>query len=509
MTIEPTRTSGETVSDTVRAWPGWCVLFVATLLLYAATANRGAQWQDSGEHIWRIVSGQVLNTRGLALSHPLHYYLGRLAIAPGLLAPAFAITLISAVAGALAVANTYGCTLTLTRRPAAAAFAACSLAVAHTVWQLATITETYTLGIALLSGELWAMLLLARTGQARFMVLMLLCNGLGIANHMQAALTTPVVIAVAWHAWSHKKIAPKHVCLGVMLWLIGTLPYSVLVVQQMVQSGDVIATLSSALFGRTYGPAVLNAAPTSRNLAVTLGFVALNFPSLLVPLAVVGLRGVWRDRHSTFTNRALLAALLIHALFAVRYKVVDQHTFFLPTYTLLCILGGAGMASVLHTAKHTTRRWVVAATVSLLFTTPLVYLAAPAVAKQLDLLKNIERHKPYRDDYVYLFTPWSIVETSAEQMSREAVDFAGEHGVIIVEDSMALPAVRYQQRRCHRDGIEIIVTTNATRITDLGNPDRPIVLVPFDRDLPSIPSVERTWQRAGDLYTSDGTRTPK
>jgi len=323
---------------------------------------------------------------------------------------------------------------------------------------------------------------------------------------MQAALTTPVDVAVAVHALKHKKISGRHLAAGIALWLAGTLPYSALVVQQVVHTGDVIATLTSALFGTSYGSAVLNAAPTSRNMAVTLGFVALNFPSLLVPLAVVGLRSVWRDRRGVFVHRALLAALLIHAVFAARYNVVDQHMFFLPTYTLLCLLGGAGLATVLSNAKTTNRRLVVAAATILLCTTPLVYWAAPAVARTFHLLKRVERNKPYRDDYRYVFTPWSVAENSAQRTSRQAVDLAGEHGVIIVEDRMALPAIRYEKRIRHRDHIDIVVTGNATGIKDLGGADRPVVIVPFNRDAPSIPSVDREWRREGDLYVGEPIR---
>ena len=78
-------------------------MFAAVLVLYAATANRGIQWQDPGHFILRVVTHEPFNPLGLALSHPLHHWLGRLAAAPGLLEPAFAVTLVSAVAGAVAV----------------------------------------------------------------------------------------------------------------------------------------------------------------------------------------------------------------------------------------------------------------------------------------------------------------------------------------------------------------------------------------------------------------------
>ena len=81
-------------------WLEYAVVAVAAFGLYAATANRGAQWQDSGWHIWRIVTGELHHPLGLALSHPLHYWISQAFLGPGLLEPCWAITLVSAVARA-------------------------------------------------------------------------------------------------------------------------------------------------------------------------------------------------------------------------------------------------------------------------------------------------------------------------------------------------------------------------------------------------------------------------
>lgn len=65
----------------------------------------GRQWQDSGWQRCRIVTGQIDHQRGLALVHPVQYYLGRLAIRRPGIEPALAITWVSSIAGAVAVAN--------------------------------------------------------------------------------------------------------------------------------------------------------------------------------------------------------------------------------------------------------------------------------------------------------------------------------------------------------------------------------------------------------------------
>ena len=99
----------------------------------------------------------------MALCHPVQYYLGRAAIRLPGLAPVFAITLVSAVAGAVTVANLALAALWLTRRPAAAGIAVAGLALSHTFWMHATHTESYTLTAACLSAE-WLFLAAFVTG---------------------------------------------------------------------------------------------------------------------------------------------------------------------------------------------------------------------------------------------------------------------------------------------------------------------------------------------------------
>ncbi len=76
----------------------WLAVFGVFVILFAATANRGPQWQDSGWHIWRVVTHDISHPLGLALAHPLHHWLGRLAVWFNVVEPCFAVTLVSAIA---------------------------------------------------------------------------------------------------------------------------------------------------------------------------------------------------------------------------------------------------------------------------------------------------------------------------------------------------------------------------------------------------------------------------
>jgi hypothetical protein len=478
----------------------WFALFTAGFALYAATANRGAQWQDSGNHILRIVTQEPVNPLGLALSHPLHHWLGRFAVSLNLFEPCFAVTLVSTLAAAIAVANTFGCVFTLTRQWPAALFAALSLAIAHTFWQMATLTETYTFAAALFSGECWFLILYAKTRRPVYLWGTLLLNGLGVSNHLLAALTTPVLGVVVLHEAWRKAIRIRDVAAAAGLWLLGAAPYGCLVLSEWLRTSDYAGTIRSTLFGQGFRNEVLNTTLSARELLLSAGFLALNFPNLLLPVAAYGIIRSTRLISSPLVRRALLAGLLIHAVFVLRYPMWDRYTFFLPMYVILSIFGGVGVAGFLDRASGARRAVALVAACGLLGLTPCLYAVLPDVARHWKVLASMERHKPYRDDYVYIFTPWSIVERSAERMSREAVALAGADGIIIVEDGMAEFAVRYQALRADYDELQIVSSLPAETAGDAVDAHRSVVLVPANRELPRIEPPVGAWQRVGDLY---------
>ncbi len=510
-----TQQSHNNTPVTVSTLPGasiavwWFALFAISFVLYAATANRGVQWQDSGHHILRIVTGESVNPLGLALSHPLHHWLGRLAVWFDLFDPCLAITLVSSLAAACAIANTFGCVQTLTGRLPAALLAAASLGLAHTFWQLATLAESYTLTAALLAGECWSLAAFARSRRPGFLGLAFLLNGFGVANHMLAALTTPVLAAVLLIALFQGRMALRHAALASALWLAGSLPYLGLVVAEAVRSGDLAGTIHSALFGLSYSDAVLNLTPSLRQLGIGMGFAALSFPNLLLPAALYGFVKARRYGVATLARRSLTAGLVIHLVFAFRYDIVDQHTFFLPLYVLLTMFGGIGFAAVLNRQSASSRRIAVIAAVVLLVLTPGWYALAPSIARGpriarlLDAFGWAPRHRPYRDEYVYRLIPWSIAERSAQRMSQEAVELAGDRGLILVEDRMAEFAVRYQIHRLKPNGVRILPNASLEGMLDALRHSRPVVLVPRSVEKPRTDPPLGAWRRVGDLYLLD------
>ena len=157
----------------------------------------------------------------------------------------------------------------LTRCRKAALLAAASLALANTFWQMATLTETYTLTAALLSAEVWCLVAYGQSGRVSALWAMALFNGLGIANHMLAALTTPVVACVVLYVFLRTRrqntlVGPKpveptfqsvrvhDVLIAAGLWLLGTPTDSWFFASSL--HGGLVAAVSAIGYASGYYP---------------------------------------------------------------------------------------------------------------------------------------------------------------------------------------------------------------------------------------------------------------
>lgn len=482
---------------------GWLLCFGLSLALYAATASRGVQWADSTHFMYRIVHGDVTGHLGLALSHPLHHWLGRLAVAIAGPEP-YVITLVSALFGALAVANVYGCAFALVARPGPAFFAAGSLALASTFWRVSTITEVYTLSAALLAATCWALVLFVRDGKPWLFWLACFANGLGGANDLQSGLTM-VVLVVAMIAFVRSgRLSVGEGAVAALVYLVGVMPYGALVIREWIESGDLAATVRSALFGTMWADSVLGSGLSRRVLLIDVTYPWINFPNLLLPAAAYGLARAKAFGIPPATRHALIGILAIQAAFALRYDIVEQYNFFIPMYVLLVLFAAVGAQAFLD--RPNAPRWVATSAVVLLLATPGTLVVGTSFARAIDALDGVGRHKPYRDDYEYLMFPWSVFERSAERMSRQAIDLAGERGLIVSEDYMARYCIAYRAMLDGRPEPRMVARPHPERdelVRQAVADGVPVVLIPWHRDFPEVPAAVGVWQRDGDLYVLD------
>lgn len=505
----------------------WLGFFVVFLTLYVCTANRQVDWLDSGWQQYRIVGGELNHPRGLALCHPLQYYLCRFAlrILNGI-EPAWAMTLVSSLFGAVAVANIgvlvyllcdrttrhsadlFGSPRTSPKklRVFIAIISALAFGLCHTFWQHATHTESYTIVAALLSAEWICLALYSMRPYAWLLVILALLNGLGVANHLLAGFATPVDVVIILWAIVTRRASVRVGLLCAMVWLLGSLPYSILVMSEGLHSGDWDATIRSAIFGK-YTTNVLNTKMTKTATVLFFAYFIYNFPGLTIPLGMIGVSS--RRFAPSWLWWALTVELGCYLLFVVRYAIVDQYTFYFPVYALLCVFAGVGLAHVVHRV-HRFRRLLISMSFFTAIWQPLVYISVTEVISRTNWLERRVSAKPYRDPFRAFFIPWGIGESYAVELNRAIERLVHDGDLVILADHLSGFGVRYWLALGRLPEIqlhELTVRPTDEELDDLREilkeryaAGDTVVLVPRNRDRPNLLIDEAEWERVGDIY---------
>lgn len=526
-----TRDSTPHLARPLRAAWAWPVVFAAALVLYVATLAPGVLWQDNGLAQVRVLRRDIFGSLGLALSHPLYYVLAIAFQALPFAESAYKTNLVSAVFGAVAVANLFVLVRRASGSGMAALIAATSLAVAHTFWQHAVMAEVYALTAALLTTELLCIERFLRTGRAGWFVLLFAVNGLSISNHMVASLSTAVYGVWAVVELVRGRVRWRTAAVAAVAWLLGASLYGGLIVTRLAAGDGFSATIRSALFGIQYEDQVLNVSLSPRAFAKSVMYLALDFPTpavlLLVP-ALAGLRrGGWR---SAWGMVAALAA--VHLAWAMRYNVVDQYTMFVPSIVLVAALIGCGAARFL--AARTThedagaagggpagrtrsRRWRGVLWIAAALPAA-VYAPLPAIARALNVgsLDAPARAAPMRDAYTYFLWPWKGGYDGPARFAAACAARVPDGGAIIADSTTVRPIHYWQLTRDWHKTVKVyppLVRPNDG--TGVPRPDllagaldagRVYVVRPIEGWCPRWLLVGYTLERDGPLYRVTGPK---
>ena len=428
-------------------------VLLAALVLYAVTCAPGALWQDSGMYQYRIWHNDIEGKLGLALSHPLYHLIGIGVKYIPIGEFAYRVNLISAVAGALAVANLFLLLRLWLGENLPAIMAAVTFAISWTMWQFSSIAEVYTLYAALFSCELIMLFKYIKTRRIGFLYLLAVFNGFAIANHMWGAIAFVCYVVFLAVLSVRKQITLKQILIMSGLWVIFAAPYEYLIIRTIIESGDFRATIASALFGNRWQGDVLNMSLSGRLVKENLIFMAYNFSTPNVVFFFTGLYGLKKVSPSRSFKNILLALLLLFLVFAFRYTVPDRYAFFLPFYFVASVFVGVGMYVFF---RHYSRK----VHTILIFVFALLPLAAyefvPSAAERLKIDLGTKRTIPYRNDYTYFLRPWQRGNDGAERFAREALEGVENGAIIIADGTTVYPLWYLQEIKGLRKDVEII-----------------------------------------------------
>ncbi len=433
----------------------YAAVLIAAGIIYGISVAPGPLWQDNGMAQVRVLEHDYVGNLGLALAHPLFYLVAQAFQFLPFQESAFKTNLVAAVCGAFTVANMYLLLSWLLaahpHRRMAAVIGALSLTLAHTFWQHAALAEVYTVSTFILTCELLALVQFVRTGRPAWWLTVCFLNGLECSNHVLALITL-----AAFAIWSlfliyGKKLHPGWIIPGVLLWIVGCLPYEYLGFQAWITGRPLAAVIHSMLFGE-YQSEVLNVHLRLGLLAaaVGVGVIGLNFPTpnfLLIPTGLfTGRKYIDRGLFNFF-----LLATLLHLLFAMRYPVRDQYTFFIIPVLFLALWLGLGAVRALD-------RWPARGKYLLLIFAlipPIIYSLIPGAIHRY-APKFAWPPIPYRDEAAFFFHPWKTGYHGPDRLVRETFNLAKPYAVIIADTTSARPFLYYQLAKQKRPDIRII-----------------------------------------------------
>ena len=320
-----------------------------------------------------------------AWDHPLYVMLGHLLVRalPMVHAPLL-VNLISAVFGAAAITLLFLLCARHTRSIPASLLAALALAVSHTFWWHAVTPEVYTLFAFLLLLAVYCFDTYEQNGRFAYLFISALALGLGVANHLLAALAVVsllLYLLLARKSWRDFHLKPRQILWLIVAFLIGSLPY-------WLQFLRLLRTFSlSEVLGTAVGSTFLQG-----STALTIDLLAQSTTSYLIFLfyqfllvgLLLGLYGWWSGRqpYPALWNKAA-ALFIVYLLFGLIYRVSDQFAFFLGAHMFWAVAIAMGIAQ-LELKLWPDRRWILSTVLALpLLIMPLFYDAAP------DLLRTI------------------------------------------------------------------------------------------------------------------------
>lgn len=446
----------------------------AALAFYLATLAPSVGWGDAarlqlevamrGSTYWFVQQAITPSGDGWpfqylgvgAWDHPLYVMIGQGFMALPWGEPAWRVSLLSAVAAALAIAafTLAGERLSGDRR--AVVVGAAALGVSHTFWFHATTAEVYTLHAFFMLALIGFTLVRGRDGSPRFTRTRCLLGGLGIANHVMLILTIAPIAALEW-VWARRAgRAP-----GVRAWAsaavwfgLGSAPWWT----QFLRMWRAIG-LPAVLYLSTGMPALAERlAPDSASaLAASLsgyaGWLLYQFTPVGVVVGVAGARSLRRRQPEAFA--LLLTLFVVHVAFSAGYQVPDRFAFHLPSYVVFSLAMVAGFEGVLArlpdaTASPWPRRAAMVLAGAAVLAPIGVYSLAPRALAAAGLDDAALRIPPVggRNGAAYFLDPNHRGEASAARFGRGSLDALAPSALVLApkeRDQETYLVLRYFQ----------------------------------------------------------------
>lgn len=357
------------------------MLAVAVTLLsfanYLFTLAPSVLGSDSG----RFQSKAVVLGIGHPTGYPTYIMLGHLFALLPFGNPAYRVNLSSAVYAAVAVFLLYWIIRKLTGSAVAAAVAVLAFGVSKMFWSQAVIAEVYTMNAMFLATVTLTLLAWRESRNDKFLLLAAFLIGLSMTNHMTSALLVPsalvFVLLTNWRKVLNWKLDLACVVAGV----VGLLPYIYLPIRASMHPplnyGNP-TTLHNFLYlvtGRQFSSDMWAFGPSELPGRVLMYLRLLHGQYHLVVLliALVGFFALLRRDPGAAVYLILLGGTAL--FYALEYKIGDLGAYFIPSYLVIAIWLGMGLAFLLSLLPRLGNHRVQIPLAGLILLVPLVFTA--------------------------------------------------------------------------------------------------------------------------------------
>jgi Protein of unknown function (DUF2723) len=368
------------------------VLGAIAFALYRATLLPGLDFGDTAS--FQAAVGELDLTPRQA--YPLYFAIGDVALALTGAEPAHALNLLSAVAGAVAVAAFVWVAIDLTGSLVAGAAGGLWLASSYTFWTQAIIAEVYTLHLAMMGLVLASALWWDRRRTLPRLTLVFAVYALAFGNHLMSILLLPalVLFIVTAPGGFRLLIAPRTIAIAAACALAGASQYlwNVAGLWRLPDVDWTLPSLARAFWFDvtksdwretmilTVHPAALRRRPAMYlfELLQQIGLAGI----VIASVGAVAVLRRWR------TGLLVWSAYLPALAFAATYNVGDAHVFFLPSHYCVLLAVAAGVAATLALLERTAPTVVVSLAAAIAIATP--------VWRAWDTLPALNRHDDRR-----------------------------------------------------------------------------------------------------------------
>lgn len=247
---------------------------------------------------------------------------------------AFRVNLMSVFFGSIAVVLFYVIAHRVIQRLWAALGITAAVAVMHSMWWHSTIVENYAINAVALMGWLLCLLKDEEEPDSRYYYGACMIAGLSVVNHVQMGTLSVGVFAYAIlqrNKQDYGLIVRWLKMAG--FFLIGFLPYLLVLLRDMMSSPDAIKVIYWAT-GGDFQSRMFDFDPAKVFRPLMIEFL-IQFPSPMLLFAGLGIYYIGETSYYGRANIALTIVFFINTLFFAQFHTWDKFAFLLPSY--LCI----------------------------------------------------------------------------------------------------------------------------------------------------------------------------